>query len=250
MGKTCPNCYHVNDADAKRCDQCGWRLYEGYESEAPEQSYSESAEDEEYYYTYEWFGTKISITEWRWNLGIIAGVVMMLLLALVYAALGLYVNTILFLVFAAVTGWITHVIGRDKWRYISVLLVGFFVILPLLLVACFPWQPWLEEQEAIYNAPRFVDHLSYTVDGTHIVVDGYVVNEGRTAGYATIEISAWGGMWEEGQDPMGGFQYGYVSTGLVQPHGGKADVHWECTLGYFNAYGQVGWHITSVTAAT
>lgn len=233
----CPACGHENPSEDIYCGECGANL-------VVDTAHQNVERDDEDYYTYEWFGVRYTYAKWRWQLGVAFLGAVLIIYALVFIGVGWYVNAIILIAVAIIGIFLYHEIGERKASVGALFLVG-LVIGVGMLAGVQPWQLWAEESHERYMAPRLVASLTYTVDDAHhVVVDGTITNEGRTGCYAYVQIKAYGGYSSNPDDDMfGAFNQGTVTTSWLAPGGGSDSISWECTLSYFNGYGQVTWTV-------
>jgi hypothetical protein len=233
----CPNCGRENPSYDNFCGQCGTDLSTGLEPE-------HELNDEDDYYEYEWFGERHIFAKWRWQLGVAMLGAVLVLYALIFLGAGWYINAIILISVAILGVFLYNEIGKRK-SGLGVLAAVGIVVVAGMFVGMFPWQQWAEDQHERYMAPQLVDDLSCGVDnGAHVTVDGTVTNVGRTGCTAIVHIKAYGGYPSNPDDNVfGAFKEGYVQTAWLAPNGGSDSVHWECTLSYFNGYGQVSWEV-------
>ena len=254
MWNVCPKCNHLNNDDTTRCEQCGYRLSQPISVDQPKRARVPVAPHvgreprPRHRYFENWFGPHVAFEDRRRNGAIVAIGLIMFTLAVVYAAIGLYCNTFVWLVFAAVLGWAIHRARGEKWSDAKTAIVALFLVLPMLVAAVVPWQPLADRQEEDTSAPIFVDYLGYRVEGyAHVVVDGWIANEGTRGGQAMIHISVFAGM---PPDNSGDLTHAWVNadvyTGWIPAHG-SANVNWYCNLEYFTN-GYVMWTIADVTS--
>lgn len=242
----CLNCGHEEPDGEKYCGQCGRYLDD---AEDVEMEFDYPVFDEEYYYTYEWFGELHRIRKWKWDLSIVSMVGMGVVLGLVYLGIGLWVNALLFFFTMCLAAFLQHIIGKRKYGIGALYAVGFFVVLPGLILASVPWQALYAEYLEEKYEPKFSDTITYNIqrmeDSVHITCDGEVINYGRTGSRAIVEFKAYGGSPLEGQEleMLYALAIQKVTTNWIAPDGGSAHVHWECNLSYFNGDGRVYWLI-------
>lgn len=263
MWNVCPKCNHLNNDDSKRCEQCGYRLSEARRFEEPKrhqqppQAATETAYRQTSYqpplpepqpgrsYFDEWFGSSTNSRERRRNGAIVMAALILLLFAIGYAAAGLICNTLVWIALALVVAWGIRKSTRGDWTDAKTAAVILFVIIPMFIFAIFPLQPFFAEWGE-HRVPVFADDISYgVVDGTLLVVDGYVTNQGNAGGQATVQISAFAGYPEYGNysgvTPES-FAQQTIFTGWLEP-GQTFRVHWEHTFPYFNDSGSVTWSV-------
>jgi zinc-ribbon domain len=245
MTLRCSSCGHEEPDDERYCGKCGARLDGGYEP-AKQNTHGDSTDDD-FYYSYEWFGEEHRIRKWRWDLGIYSLIAMSVFFGLLFVAIGLWPNALIMTATMLLTAWLMYVAGKRKWSIVAIYLVSFFVVLPGMLLAAVPWQEIHEEYLREKYEPKFVDDITYRIeDGTHVICDGTVTNNGLTGSRAAVEFTAYGGYPQEGQNMLDAFKQGYVTTEWIPPNGGIVNIHWECYLGYFNAFGSVTWTVGAI----
>ncbi len=284
MWNVCPKCHHLNSDDVKRCEQCGSKLSSPVPVDQPRRTYEPPAEptagpppnsnfpdspprprtkitewkaNERITVILKrnlldaWYGPKVPFDERRRNITVTVIFAFALILALAYTASGLCCNAIVWMVFGAMLAWIVYSLFKDRWSEAKTEAVIVLIVLPLFVAAVVPWQTLLDDVEKEPEVPLFVDHLSYSVvDVAHIIVDGYVANEGTGGGEALVRIEAYGGFQDYvngTQDLTNAFAQTSISTGWMEP-GDTKTIHWECTLRYFNSYGEVVWSIMTLPA--
>ncbi len=267
MWNVCPKCNHLNNDDSKRCEQCGYRLSEARRFEEPKrhqqppQAVTETVAYRQTSYqpplpeprpgrNYfdEWLRSSVDSRARRRNGAIVAAATILCLFAIGYAAVGLICNTLVWIALALVIAWAIRGSTKGNWTDGKTAAVILFIIIPMFVFAIFPLQPWFAEMGE-QRVPVFVDDISYgVVDGTLLVVDGYVTNQGNAGGQAMVQISAFAGYPEYSNysgDMSDSFAQETIYTGWLEP-GQTFRVHWEHTFPYFNDSGTVTWSIVPV----
>jgi len=244
MTVRCIDCGHEQPEGESHCQKCGHRFDGGYEGAF--EDWNPDHPDEDFYYTYEWFGVEYRIRKWRWDLGVASMFVLSVVVALIFLAAGHWANALIFFLTVSIAAYLMHLIGKRKSSIAALFVVALFVLLPGLMLASVPWQQMHEDYLEDKYAPKLSDTITYTIEaGTRIICDGDVVNYGLTGSQAMVTFTAYGGLPEEGQESevFDSLRTGTVTTEWIAPDGGSAHVHLECTLSYFNAYGDVHWTI-------
>ena len=260
MWNVCPRCNHLNDDDSTRCEQCGHRLGGPKPPEQRTVPKTPQASQTQPPATYEfkvrhrtrislndWFGPRVPFKEKRRNVTIVIVSSLMLLLALGYAAAGLYCNTIVWVVFGVLLSMVVASMAKREWSEEKTVAFVLLLALPLLIAGVLPWQPLFEEDD---DGPVFVDHLGYLIvdgatDGSKDVrVTGFISNEGQVGGEALVILTVNGGSPDEGTLGYEAFVHDTVNTGWI-PAGGTANIDWTCNVSYFSADGYVNWDVVN-----